>query len=110
MASTIKEQLSRVADHIPGLRHRRNEMDEASKPVPTDNLKHRYANPAVLRKTLMEMGFKDKDITIFASESFGLSVKLPRLLTSKETIFKKFEDAKKDQRAPPKGQADEDDD
>ncbi|KAI0544714.1 hypothetical protein F4679DRAFT_589228 [Xylaria curta] len=106
MASTIKEKISKVADHIPGFRHRRNEMVEA--PKPTDYLGHRYADPAVLRTALQEMGFKDKDITIFATERSGLDVHLPRQLTDKEKdiIFSKFEAAKK--QTPPVGD-DEDD-
>ncbi|RYC61451.1 hypothetical protein CHU98_g4762 [Xylaria longipes] len=108
MASPIKEQLLKLADHIPGLRLRRNAMAEVSKPNPTDNIAHRYEDPAVLRKALIEMGFKDEDIKIWATEAKGLDVQLPRELTS-ETISKKFEEAAYAKRAAPKKEEDGDD-
>ncbi|KAI1744465.1 hypothetical protein F4680DRAFT_225739 [Xylaria scruposa] len=108
MASTIKETLSRMADHIPGFRSRRNEMGEELKP--TDNLGHRYAEREVLREALKEMGFKDKEIRIWETESRGFDVNLPRELTNKEkeTIFKKFEAAAYAKRAPPPGDDNDD--
>ncbi|KAI1755862.1 hypothetical protein F4782DRAFT_372527 [Xylaria castorea] len=109
MAPAIKEQLFKLVDHIPGLRSRRNAMAEASERKPTDNLKHRYADQAVLRKALIDMGIKDKDINIWATESTGLDVELPRQLTrqEKEAIYKKFEEAEYARRVPPEGDDDD---
>ncbi|KAJ4388151.1 hypothetical protein N0V93_008757 [Gnomoniopsis smithogilvyi] len=60
----------------------------------TDKLKHRYANDEVLRRSLILMGFKDKEIKISAKESDGLSVQLSKQLTDdqKKTIFEAFKD------------------
>ncbi|KAI0862947.1 hypothetical protein F4860DRAFT_512544 [Xylaria cubensis] len=108
MASSVKVTMSKIADLIPGLRHRRKEEAE----VFTHQLGHRYGDPAVLREALREMGFKDEDIITTATEARGLEAHLPRELTDQEveTIFKKFASAKYALRAPPKGVVDADDD
>ncbi|KAI0458535.1 hypothetical protein F5B21DRAFT_435656 [Xylaria acuta] len=111
MASTIKEQFVKLVDLIPGLRLRRHAMAEESNRKPTDNLSHRYQNQEVLRKALIDMKFKDKDIKIWATEAKGLDVQLPRELTEDEktAIYKKFEEVVYAQRRPPKGVAEDED-
>lgn len=69
MASAIKERSVELVDRILRLRLRRNAMTEASKPKPTDHFHHRYADKEVLRKALIEMGFKDEDIKIWVCHS-----------------------------------------
>ncbi|KAK5626828.1 hypothetical protein RRF57_002543 [Xylaria bambusicola] len=104
MLSTVKEQLIKVVDHIPGLRSRRSPMAETPPFKATDNFGHRYQDDKVLRKALIEIcGFKDAEIRIqvnhFAAfseqgmyliivlivtqvtEQNGLDAQLPRLVT-----------------------------
>ncbi|RWA11457.1 hypothetical protein EKO27_g3650 [Xylaria grammica] len=85
-------------------------MAEPAKFTATDNFEHRYAEPIVLRKALIELGFKDEDIKIRATEAKGLDVQLPREVTKeqKQFIYQKFVDAKYAKRAPPQILDDED--
>ncbi|KAH9906834.1 hypothetical protein F4778DRAFT_600300 [Xylariomycetidae sp. FL2044] len=81
---TVKERLIQVVYLLPGLRSRQSKMPEKDKFTPTDNFDHRYANPKRLRQALINMGFKDKDIRIQATEKNGLEVQLPRQIDKKE--------------------------
>ncbi|KAH8156141.1 hypothetical protein CIB48_g12104 [Xylaria polymorpha] len=87
-------------------------MTEASKPKPTDHFHHRYADKEVLRKALIEMGFKDEDIKIWATGPTGFDVQLPRQITEeeKETIYHRFFLAVYNRRAPPKDMGEDEDD
>ncbi|KAI0434835.1 hypothetical protein F5Y09DRAFT_294996 [Xylaria sp. FL1042] len=111
MLSTVKGQFIKVVDLIPGLRSHRNAMPEPTPFKATDNLDHRYADSEVLRKALIEMGFKDEEIKIRRTEANGHDVELPRQLTKeqKNTIFEKFLEAKNAARAVPKTDDEEED-
>ncbi|KAI0805506.1 hypothetical protein GGR55DRAFT_655547 [Xylaria sp. FL0064] len=111
MFSTVKEQFIKVAEHIPGLHFHRHTMAEPAPFKATDNFNHRYADPEVLKRALIEIGFTEDEIKIKATEANGLDVELPRELTKeqKKNINQKFVDAKNASRAPPKTPDDDED-
>ncbi|KAI0521588.1 hypothetical protein F5B22DRAFT_595579 [Xylaria bambusicola] len=81
MLSTVKEQLIKVVDLIPGLRSRRNAMAETPPFKATDTFAHRYQDEEVLRKALVEIcGFTLAEIRIQITERNGFDVQLPRPL------------------------------
>lgn len=108
--STLRSFIHNFCNWFPGQKSKNRDMaSKKETPTATDELHHRYADTAVLRKALIEMGFKDKDIKIIvrfdpislccsclsifgqktdeqkttkkAKESDGLRVNLPKQLT-----------------------------
>ena len=70
MLSSVKVQLVKIMDHIPGLRSRRNAMAEQSEFIAKDSFAHRYEDEKVLFDALVELGFKKEDIKIKVLQDF----------------------------------------
>lgn len=64
--SALRGIIRQICNWIPGQKSnkRSNMPSETETCIATDELHHRYGDAAVLRKILVGMGFKDKDIKI----------------------------------------------
>ncbi|KAI8629014.1 hypothetical protein F5Y19DRAFT_435966 [Xylariaceae sp. FL1651] len=102
MLSTVKDQFVKIVDLIPVLRSHRRAMAEKPKFVATDNFKHKYQDKEVLRKALIEFGFKDEEIHMQISDAHGLEANLSRRVKDEERliIFERFKKAKAESRRP----------
>lgn len=71
--SAFRRILRQICNWVPGQKsnNRNNMASETKTFIATDELHHRYGDAAVLRKTLIGMGFEDKDIKISVRKDFG---------------------------------------
>ncbi|KAI0009021.1 hypothetical protein F4779DRAFT_406232 [Xylariaceae sp. FL0662B] len=99
MSTATKGAFRSFLDFIPCFKSNEDIMDD--KFQATDNFKHRYQDPKVLRKKLEEFGFKKEEIKLRTTQRDGLQAQLPRPITreQREAVFTAFDKAQREQLA-----------
>ncbi|KAI0193109.1 hypothetical protein F4808DRAFT_361776 [Astrocystis sublimbata] len=111
MPSSTQGTLSRLINFIPGLRRFSHNMPEPKPFKATDVFPNRYADAEVLRRYLIDKGYKDEDIVIQSSNDHGIELQFIRPLTKKERdeISNLFDEEKKKRRKAQSKQTETDD-